>query len=49
LFYFPTGDYGYVLESLYGGDGMENISPMYDMRIDPVVAGLISIDLGSVA
>jgi len=49
LFHFPTGDYGYVLESLYGGDGMENISPMYDMRIDPVVAGLISIDLGSVA
>jgi hypothetical protein len=49
LFHFPTGDYGYVSESLYGGDGMENISPMYDMRIDPVVAGLISIDLGSVA
>ena len=49
LFHFPTGDYGYVLESLYGGEGMENISPMYDMRVDPVIAGLISIDLGSVA
>jgi hypothetical protein len=47
LYHFPTGDYGSVSDSLYGGLGMEAVGPMYDMRVDPLVAGLISLDLGS--
>ena len=50
LFHFPVGDYGFVADPLIGGiGGMEDISPMYDMRIDPTIAGLISVDLGTLA
>jgi hypothetical protein len=45
-FHFPIGDYGYVDEPLLGGvGGLEEVSPMYDMRVDPTIVGLISIDL----
>lgn len=47
LFSFPIGDYGYVDQPLLGGvGGTEEVSPKYDMRIDPTIAGLIPIDLG---
>lgn len=49
-FHFPIGDYGYVDQPLLGGiGGMEDISPMYDMRVDPTIVGLIGIDLGYVS
>ena len=49
-FHFPIGDYGYVDQPLLGGiGGMEDISPMYDMRVDPTIVGLIGVDLGYVS
>lgn len=49
MFHFPIGDYGYVDQPLLGGVGLEEVSPMYDMRVDPTIAGLIGIDLGYVS
>lgn len=48
-FHFPVGDYGYVDQPLLGGIGdLEDVSPMYDMKIDPTIVGLIGIDLENV-
>ena len=45
-FHFPVGDYGYVDEPILGGVGdLEEVSPVYDMKIDPTLVGLIGVDL----
>jgi hypothetical protein len=48
LYHFPTGDYGFVTESIYGGLGGELIGITYDLRTEPIgTNGLISLDLGT--
>jgi len=46
LFDFPLGDRGYVTQSIYGGLGNEQIGEIYDMRVDPIYGGIITLDAG---
>jgi len=49
LNHFPTGDYGSVEDSIFGGLGDEIVGATYDMRIEPFsINGLIQLDAGTI-
>jgi hypothetical protein len=47
LYNFPLGDYGSVTDPMLNSFG-ELIIPNYDMKSDPLLLGLVSLDLGTV-